>query len=275
MNRLPRIILLTNGNPHGLRILVGLKYKQVRLQAIIHESRPYLRDNFRQYSSLIERIHDFPKAMVRWFFSGPFLAWKARHIYSPFANQVVITDKVNSTRMLEDIRMLQPDYLILGGIGIIDKRIIDTAKYGVLNAHPGLLPWVRGTGVVGCAIKRCVPVGGTLHYVNTGVDRGNIIERRLLAVKGTENSLKELEDEANELVADMMVAVILKKLLKGIQPQAISQTVKYPVCKRLSESERLRVDNQIRQGLARDLFERWRIKYLVDEDMRLPNDLFE
>src|SRR5439155_3823330 len=129
---------------------------------------------------------------------------------------------------------------------------------GVINSHPGLLPWVRGTGVVADAIRRGIPVGCTCHYVDRGVDTGRIIERRLLPATSAESSLSELEIAANALATNMLADVIAEQIARGIIPAAVEQSSKFPVSKWASAEEREAIDRQVREGLAVTLYESWR-----------------
>jgi methionyl-tRNA formyltransferase len=170
---------------------------------------------------------------------------------------VVRTGPLNSESMRADLAALDPDFLILGGIGILSEEILDTARIGALNAHPALLPWVRGNGVVGRSLERGVPVGCTVHYATRRVDAGPIVDRRLLpVVDGV--PLRELEARADELAAEMMVDTVESIVATGAGPDAVAQEEVFPVSQRLSLKQRRVLDRAARAGRAAELFESWK-----------------
>lgn len=77
------------------------------------------------------------------------------------------------------------DYILIGGAGLIDVDHFTKTK--VINAHPGLTPLVRGLDSLKWAIYDGEPVGNTLHFVDAGVDSGDIIAQRALPVWKTDD----------------------------------------------------------------------------------------
>jgi methionyl-tRNA formyltransferase len=75
-----------------------------------------------------------------------------------------------------------PDLLVLGGTRIIRETILDVPRVATLNAHPGILPALRGSSSVGWALYKDLPVGASTHFVDTHIDEGDLILRRQLPV---------------------------------------------------------------------------------------------
>jgi methionyl-tRNA formyltransferase len=76
----------------------------------------------------------------------------------------------------------QPDVLVLGGTRIIKPQILEVPRRATVNAHPGLLPWLRGSASVGWALYKDMAQGATAHFIDPGIDTGDIIVRRELPV---------------------------------------------------------------------------------------------
>jgi methionyl-tRNA formyltransferase len=76
----------------------------------------------------------------------------------------------------------KPDVLALGGTRIIKPSILETPRRATVNAHPGLLPWLRGSASVGWALYKDLPQGATAHFIDPGIDTGDIIVKRQLPV---------------------------------------------------------------------------------------------
>jgi methionyl-tRNA formyltransferase len=88
----------------------------------------------------------------------------------------------NGERCAALLAELQPDLLVLGGTGILKSAIFEHAADGCLNAHPGLLPEVRGSASVAWAIELDLPIGCTCHFIDAQIDQGPIVSRQEIAV---------------------------------------------------------------------------------------------
>lgn len=76
----------------------------------------------------------------------------------------------------------KPEILVLGGTRIIKADILDIPVRATVNSHPGLLPWLRGSASVGWALYKNMPQGATAHFIDSGIDTGDIIVSRQLPV---------------------------------------------------------------------------------------------
>ena len=81
--------------------------------------------------------------------------------------------------LLED---LNPDLGVLGGTRIIRNRILSIPPDGMLNSHPGLLPEVRGSASPAWSVYYDIPIGSTCHFIDPGIDTGDIVGRRIIPV---------------------------------------------------------------------------------------------
>ncbi|HEY3310165.1 MAG TPA: formyltransferase family protein [Anaerolineales bacterium] len=82
----------------------------------------------------------------------------------------------------ELLEAAQPDVIALGGTRILKPHLLKLPRRGTVNAHPGLLPTLRGSASVGWALYKDLPQGATLHYIDPGIDTGDIILKRELPV---------------------------------------------------------------------------------------------
>jgi methionyl-tRNA formyltransferase len=95
--------------------------------------------------------------------------------------QRIVVPHHNQDACAEALRALEPELLVLGGTRILRKHIFALAKH-TLNAHPGLLPELRGSASVAWAIATDQKVGCTCHFIDAGIDTGPIISRREIPV---------------------------------------------------------------------------------------------
>lgn len=66
---------------------------------------------------------------------------------------------------------------------ILSKDIIDLPKLGCINIHPGLLPLDRGPNPTYWNVRRGdTHAGATLHYINKGMDTGDLLAHRMISV---------------------------------------------------------------------------------------------
>ncbi|AVQ32095.1 MAG: phosphoribosylglycinamide formyltransferase [Fusobacterium varium] len=74
------------------------------------------------------------------------------------------------------------DLIVLAGfLSIIDEEFVEKWKGKIINIHPSLLPKFGGPGMYGIKVHEAVLAAGekesgcTVHYVDNGVDSGEII----------------------------------------------------------------------------------------------------
>ena len=91
------------------------------------------------------------------------------------------------------------DLIVLAGfLSILDENITNRWKGRMINIHPSLLPKFGGPGMYGINIHRAVLEAGetesgcTVHYVDAGVDTGDIIFQERIEVK-TDDTPEDLQ----------------------------------------------------------------------------------
>ncbi len=87
-------------------------------------------------------------------------------------------DNHNAPACQEMLADFEPELVVLGGTRIIRPHILDIPTQGTVNAHPGLLPWLRGSSSVGWALHKDMQVGSTVHFVEPSIDTGPLILQR-------------------------------------------------------------------------------------------------
>ena len=101
---------------------------------------------------------------------------------------------------IEEIKNLNLDYIIsIHFPYIVPKDILSIPKIGVLNLHPAYLPYNRGWHTPSWAILENTPIGATLHFMDEGIDTGDIIYQREIEILPNDTAdtlyrrLKQLE----------------------------------------------------------------------------------
>ena len=98
-------------------------------------------------------------------------------------------DKLSSVKGRELLQELKPDLLIVNGTRILSKKTLESVSAPFVNIHTGITPAYRGVhgGYWAVAKGKKNLFGTTIHYVDTGVDTGGIIEQ-VFAEPGQENN---------------------------------------------------------------------------------------
>ena len=117
-------------------------------------------------------------------------AWKiARERDIP----VFRTRDINSAEATGFLHRCQPDLLVSAYFSqILKPGVIRIPRHGVLNVHPGWLPAYRGAMAYFWVLHNRSDSGGvSVHWIDEGIDTGEILERRAfpIAAKATQETV--------------------------------------------------------------------------------------
>ncbi len=91
---------------------------------------------------------------------------------------ILKASSLNAPAAVEFVQRHQPD-LLLNAAGTIYRRpMLQAAPRGMLNAHMGRLPAMRGMNVLEWSLMAVEPLGVTIHFVEPGIDTGGILAFR-------------------------------------------------------------------------------------------------
>ena len=82
---------------------------------------------------------------------------------------------LNDESSLAVLRAYQPDVIVYAGGGILRQPLIEIPRHGVLNAHGGPLPMIRGMNAAEWALMHGLNPGTHLHLIDKGVDTGPLL----------------------------------------------------------------------------------------------------
>ena len=227
--------------------------------------------------ALLLYLPPVPRAGLRARVLAP-VRWLARRVKrrlrghpSAGAGRVVLTGTLNGRRMARDLRRLEPDVVVLARCGLIAPPLLSVPREGTVNVHPALLPWIRGNSPLGNSLLRGIPLGASAFWIDEGIDTGRIIARRLLLVDGGETQ-DQLRDALFRLWVEM-TADAVAAAISGTIPDGSPQGTRFPICRTLSAPAQLAgVDEAVRRGDAKALFDRWRPLCGAD-GLALPADV--
>jgi folate-dependent phosphoribosylglycinamide formyltransferase PurN len=122
-----------------------------------------------------------------------------RQVARTYGFPVVTCTDQNSPRAIAQLKQWSPDLAIFTGGDILRDEVLKVPRLGILNSHLALLPEIRGMSSPEWSLLCEVPLGITIHFMDTGVDTGPILLRREFAGA---DGCESLADLRNKMIAD-------------------------------------------------------------------------
>ncbi|MDR3258896.1 MAG: phosphoribosylglycinamide formyltransferase [Fusobacteriaceae bacterium] len=138
---------------------------------------------------------------------------------------VLVDRKIYKNNLCEEINNIlatkEIDLVVLAGfLSIIDEKFVEKWKNKIINIHPSLLPKFGGKGMYGLKVHEAVVAnkekesGCTVHYVDSGVDSGQIILQAKVQVFSSDTAevlQKRVLVEEHKLLPRAIGEIIKKK----------------------------------------------------------------
>lgn len=136
---------------------------------------------------------------------------------------LLLHPNVNSDEFLEMVAKFDADLFVSMSFNqIFRRRFIELPKYGTINCHAGKLPFYRGRNILNWAlINDETEFGITVHYVDEGIDTGDIILQKTYPITDDDDYGTLLEVAYTEC-ADILYDAI--KLIQNGDVKRISQS---------------------------------------------------
>lgn len=147
---------------------------------------------------------------------------KNPHNNDPWEDVPILADycKKNYLKVLDlkELENFSDDYFTIGVSCRFSKIISGTiiAKFhnGIINCHGGLNPEFQGVYSANHTILQNSPIGGgTIHYMDSGIDSGDIIRRCEFPVDKTDTAYSVFQK--TQMVLEENLEEILPKALEG------------------------------------------------------------
>jgi folate-dependent phosphoribosylglycinamide formyltransferase PurN len=103
-------------------------------------------------------------------FRSSLLGWCAQNTVQTYK-----VHDLNGKQCQNFLHSIRPDVIVLAGAPIIRFPILKVPPIGVINAHAAVLPYRRGMNVAEWSVLEEAELGITVHFVNPGIDLGDII----------------------------------------------------------------------------------------------------
>ena len=128
----------------------------------------------------------------------------------------MISDRNNwNTQLLNYVESLNPDLVVsVGFMRVLAPEFV--TKFPTINTHPALLPNFPGAhGVRDALAAKATKSGSTVHWVDAGVDTGEIIVQKEIAVVPGDD-LESLHERIKIVERELIVETIQDLVINGI-----------------------------------------------------------
>lgn len=156
---------------------------------------------------------------------------------------------------LEIIKEIRPKLVVSSGFEHkVPKEIIEIPEKGIVNLHPSLLPYNRGSHPYIWPIIQDTLAGVSIHYMNEEIDEGPIIDRRKVEKKPFDTA-KTLHDRLMHEQFELFMKIWpdIKKGVEGDKQDLSNGNTHYS--KELDEICEIDLDEKVE---ARDFIDRLR-----------------
>ena len=119
--------------------------------------------------------------------------------------EVLQPEKASDDLFCAEIRAKEPDLIVVVAFGqILKKKLLDIPKWGVINVHASLLPYLRGAAPIQWTILNDeTKTGLTVMQMDEGMDTGPILFQEEVPVLEDETA-GQLHDRLAALAGDLM-----------------------------------------------------------------------
>mgnify|MGYP003112949144 CR=1 FL=1 len=151
-----KIVLMTSDHPRHIMFIREI-HKRHNIEAVFFESKPTFEEA--KYKKEIN------------FFSDP------TYLLSDLEAFNVEKGEINSQSVIENLKSINPDCVLVFGSSILKKRLINSIDAKWINIHTGIVQAFRGVDSCFWAIhdKKPEAVGATIHSIDLGIDTGSIL----------------------------------------------------------------------------------------------------
>jgi len=125
----------------------------------------------------------------------------------------------NSPRAISRLREWSPDLVIFTGGDILREEFLKVPRLGVVNSHLALLPEIRGMSSPEWSLLKDVPLGVTIHYMDTGIDTGPVLLRKEFSSANECASLTELRHRMIAFAVELVEGVVVGLKQGTISPR--------------------------------------------------------
>lgn len=133
--------------------------------------------------------------------------------------------EVNSDRIFNLLAELNPRFIAVHSTSLIGARLIQRFPRRLINLHAGLSPYYRGSGtnVFPFLNRELQYVGMTIHFIDEGIDSGDIIHQGRPVFEQGDNT--HMVGCKNVILGTKLMIEVLDALLSGVEVKGQHQNI--------------------------------------------------
>lgn len=166
-------------------------------------------------------------------------------------NKIFVAGDLRRDHVIQEVTKLHPDIIIAAFWGYILKpKLINIPPLGCINFHPGYLPYNRGMNPNVWPFIERTPAGVTLHYIDEGIDSGDIIAQKKIEIDAIDTAGSIEVKTWREIVR--LFKQVWPKLKKGrvIRKKQNQHQITFHYAKDVNKLDEINLDKKYK---ARDL----------------------
>lgn len=134
--------------------------------------------------------------------------------------------KVRAPEVIEQIRALQPDLIVVVAFGqILPKALLEIPPQGCVNVHASLLPRYRGAAPLNwCIVNGETETGVTTMLMDVGLDTGPMLLKKSTPI-GPDETIISLHDRMACMGAELLAETLDGLKAGRISPEAQDDTL--------------------------------------------------
>jgi len=121
-----------------------------------------------------------------------------------------------ASKTINELKRFNIDFIVLAGyLSIVPPKVIDSYRDRIINIHPSLIPKYSGKGFYGEIVHKAVLEqgdkysGATVHFVDEGIDSGEIIIQEKVKVEEDE-TLESLKSKIHDIEHKILIEAVAK-----------------------------------------------------------------
>ena len=125
----------------------------------------------------------------------------------------------NGAEFVQEVQQLSVDLIVVAVFArILKQALIEVPPLGCVNVHPSLLPRYRGPEPIYWVLaNREKMTGVMIHYIDEGIDSGDIVLQRQLGIRPDETEFTLMQRSLG--VADELLREAIPLLIAGRAPR--------------------------------------------------------
>ena len=139
--------------------------------------------------------------------------YKTQNMYEIAKKHGINIGKVGKdiNKLSKHLTKTEADLLISASFPrLIPKEVLEIPKLGAINIHAGKLPKYRGYHPINWAIiKDEKEIGVTVHYIDEGMDTGNVLSQDTIAISNLDD-VNTIRKKITDLGAKLLIKTVRK-----------------------------------------------------------------